>query len=407
MATKKHRILFVDDDTNLLAAYSRQLRKRYDVETANSGVLALRTIAEKGSFSVVVSDFRMPGMDGLQFLAEVKDMLPDASRILLTGYAELDVAIKAVNEGNIFRLLTKPCPPEILVRALADGARHYELIISERELLEETLKGSVAMLSDVMSVIRPDVFGQVSRMTPYVRKLAIMVEDPNPWRTETAAMLSLLGYITLPEKLVRRVNLGRQLNPGEYAMFSEHTDICARIVTRIPRMEEVGRIIAYQDKLFDGKGLPQDSVAGELIPLGSRIIKIVLDFDRLQQAGQDKQEAYSSLTKRGGWYDPKILEAFKKLLGDEGRFCVRQVAIDNLQENMVLAEDVTLERNGKFIRVLARGQEMTRVSIAYLKKYHQNFGISNVVKVLIPWEDEGGEGGESMEDVQAPPEDGK
>lgn len=384
---KKHDILFVDDDTNLLASYSRQLRKRFRVETADSGAKGLRIIAEKGPFSVIVSDFKMPGMDGLQFLAAAKDVLPDAARILLTGYAELDVAIKAVNEGNIFRMLTKPCPPETLVRALVAGARHYELIVSERELLEETLRGSVKMLSDVMSVIRPDVFGQVSRITPYVRKLSVLADDSHPWRTETAAMLSLLGYITLPEKLVRRVNLGRQLNPGEYAMFAGHTDISARIVTRIPRMEEVGRIIAYQDKMFDGKGLPQDAVAGEMIPLGSRILKIALDFDRLTESGSSKLDAYTTMASRGGWYDPKVLAAFKTLLGDESKYCVRTVSLDNLQESMVLAEDVILKRGEKFIRVLAKGQEMTRVTIAYLNKYAQNYDIPKKVKVLIPWEE--------------------
>ncbi|NJB67813.1 response regulator RpfG family c-di-GMP phosphodiesterase [Desulfobaculum xiamenense] len=386
MSDERRKILFVDDDANLLASYARQLRKRYDVETAESGAAGLRAVGELGPFCVIVSDFRMPGIDGLQFLSACREVSPDSSRILLTGFAELEVAIKAVNEGSIFRLLTKPCHPEILVRALSDGVRQYELVQSERELLEETVRGSVRVLSDVIGLTRPDVFGQISRIMPLVRKLSILMDDPQPWMTETAAMLCLLGFITLPEKLVRRVNLGRTLTSEEYAMFAGHAEVASRLVMRIPRMEEVGRIIAYQDKFYDGRGLPQDAVAGDLIPLGARILKVLLDFDRAVESGMNRPEALTALGGRHGWYDPRIVSTLGSMVKDEGQYCVKTVNMDALQESMVLAEDIMLERGGKLVRVLARGQEMSRVTIAYLRKYQQNFSMSSKVRVIIPWE---------------------
>lgn len=103
------RVLFVDDDVNILAAYKRQLRKDFDLEIAEGGLNGLEVIKEKGPFAVVVSDYKMPNMDGNQFLAQVKKIDPDISRIMITGFADLNMAMEAVNEGNIFRFLTKPC----------------------------------------------------------------------------------------------------------------------------------------------------------------------------------------------------------------------------------------------------------------------------------------------------------
>jgi CheY-like chemotaxis protein len=105
-----NRILFVDDEPNVLQAFDRQLRKRFDMVTAIGPDAALRLVSEDTAFAVVVSDLRMPGMDGIEFLARVRTLLPDATRIMLTGQADLSHAILAVNRGHIFQFLTKPCP---------------------------------------------------------------------------------------------------------------------------------------------------------------------------------------------------------------------------------------------------------------------------------------------------------
>lgn len=113
------RIVCVDDEPRILKGLRRRIGRDYDVSTAESGAEALALMKEEEPFQVVVSDMRMPGMTGAQFLAQVRTEYPDTVRILLTGQSDLNDAIAAVNEGNIFRFLSKPCPPEVLMPALA------------------------------------------------------------------------------------------------------------------------------------------------------------------------------------------------------------------------------------------------------------------------------------------------
>ena len=126
------RILFVDDDPETLASYGRALRKKYDLDLARGPVRGLEAVAENGPYAVVVSDLRMPGMDGISVLAKVREMRPETVRVMLTGFADLTAAIAAVNEGNIFRFLTKPCEPSALQAALTAAAEQYRLVMAER-----------------------------------------------------------------------------------------------------------------------------------------------------------------------------------------------------------------------------------------------------------------------------------
>jgi DNA-binding NtrC family response regulator len=115
------KILFVDDEAAVLAGYDRTLHREFEVDTAAGGELGLKAINSSGPYAVVISDMRMPGMSGAQFLAKARQSSPDMVRMLLTGYTDLSAAMEAVNEGNIFRFLTKPCAKEVLVAAINSG----------------------------------------------------------------------------------------------------------------------------------------------------------------------------------------------------------------------------------------------------------------------------------------------
>jgi signal transduction histidine kinase len=143
------KILCVDDEPNILEAYQRALRREFEIEIALGGEQGLAAVESRGPFAVIVSDMRMPGMDGVQFLSKVKEKAPDSIRIMLTGYADQHTAIEAVNEGNIFRFLTKPCPPEVLAKALGAGIQQYRLAMAEKNLLEWMLSGNIPMMKDL------------------------------------------------------------------------------------------------------------------------------------------------------------------------------------------------------------------------------------------------------------------
>ncbi len=375
------RILFVDDDTNLLASYHRQLKSRFLIDTAPSGQQGLEKIKESGPFAVIVSDYRMPGMDGVQFLAAAKEKSPESVRILFTGYADLETAIGAVNEGNIFRLLTKPCPPEILVNALEAAVKQYRLVMAERELLDKTLRACLKVLSDVLSLLNPDALGRASRITRYACQLASAMKVPQIWEIETAAMLSQIGCIILPEDTLLKVSRGGNLTPEETQLYNMHVAIAADLISKIPRMEDISQIILYQEKHYDGSGIPPDSRSGEDLPLGARILKVSLDFDALLGKGMSKGKALFQLRQRGGWYDPKVLHALEQVIGLEAKYEVKILRVGQLQENMILAEDV---RNSKGVLLITKDQVLTRPLLLHLQNFAQSTGIKEPIRVLVP-----------------------
>ncbi|HOK14396.1 MAG TPA: response regulator, partial [Candidatus Kapabacteria bacterium] len=143
------KILFVDDEINVLHGYRRNLRSLFDVHIANSGSEALKIIAEQGDFAVIISDYRMPEMDGIELLHKVKEISPDTIRIILTGFADMQIAIEAINEGNIFRFLTKPLPTDKLINSINDALEQYRLITTEKELTRK--------LQEAYDTIRKDL----------------------------------------------------------------------------------------------------------------------------------------------------------------------------------------------------------------------------------------------------------
>jgi response regulator RpfG family c-di-GMP phosphodiesterase len=375
------KVLFVDDDPNILAAYQRQLRKQYEIDTALAGEKGLDAVAQTGPYAVIVSDLKMPGMNGIQFLSRVREMAPDSVRMMLTGFAELQTAIDAVNEGNIFRFLTKPCSPEILSRALDSGIEQYRLITAERELLEQTLRGSIKVLTQILSLLNPEAFGRASRISRYAREIGLVMKTREIWQLETAAMLSQIGFILLPEEALKKIYHGQQLSPEETQLLDMHPFITSDLLKNIPRLENIARIIAYQEKHFDGSGIPVDDVRREGIPLGARVLKVALDFDTLLTAGDSKSKAIPQLKQRPGWYDPAVLTALEAVVWIEGKFQVKVISLRDLHDNMILDEDV-FTTGGTLL--IAKGQEVNQLIRKRLHNFAETEGIREPLQVLVP-----------------------
>ncbi|HKI36540.1 MAG TPA: HD domain-containing phosphohydrolase [Gemmataceae bacterium] len=373
------KVLCVDDEFIILAAYRRQLRKCCDVETAQGGEEGLAAIAARGPFAVIVADMNMPGMDGIEFLRRVREVAPDSVRMMLTGDADHRTAINAVNEGNIFRFLTKPCPSDVLARAISAGAEQYRLVTAEKELLEQTLRGSIAVLTEVLSLVNPVAFGRASRLQRLVRKLAAALEVKDTWRLEVAAMLSQVGCVTVPEPVLDKVYGGANLAAPELLMYQRHPEVGSGLIAKIPRLQAVAEMVAYQEKHFDGQGLPRDGKQGPDIPLGGRVLKAVLDFDGFELRGHTKLKVIECLRERTGWYDPLILDALERVAREETPYASRQVTLGELRPGMILREAV-LDRNG--IMLVGKGQEITETLLDRLQNLAQHRPIQQPIAVL-------------------------
>lgn len=363
------KVLFVDDDPKVLSGMDRQLSDEFDMHTADGPTAGLKAIEDEGPFDVIVSDMRMPEMTGIEMLKEVRRTNPDTVRIILTGYADLDSTIDAVNEGNIFRFLSKPCPAEVLKTAIMDGIRQYRLITAERELVEGTLKGSIKVLFDVLGLVNPVAFGRASRIKRIATAVAHEMAVADVWEVEIAAMMSALGCISLPDGTLRKLMAGESLSDEEMKAYAEHPALGRSLLENIPRLSNVATIVGYQDKHFDGGGIPTDEVKGTAIPVGARILKAAIDFDLLESRRGDSVEAFAQLREHAERYDPDVLIAMSTALDSLFSAKSKSVEIHELRIGMLFSQSVN-NKSGQML--VARGQEVTRSILDILRRIDQN-----------------------------------
>lgn len=376
------RILCVDDEQNVLDGLKRQLRKRFDVTVAISGAVGLATMKEHGPFAVIVSDMRMPEMNGAEFLKQARALAPDTVRILLTGQSDLNDAVSAVNDGKIFRFLQKPCPAEHLTMALEDAAEQHRLVTAEKVLLEQTLFGSIQALTEILSLSNPTAFGRATRTKRVMLELMQFMERECPWYIEVAAMLSQIGSVTLPADVAEKLYHGQNLTPAEEDMALRLPRVGEKLIGSIPRLDEVRDILRYQNKNFDGTGYPKDDLSGEKIPIGARLLKIVLDYDMLETQGLDTATALDTMRSRAAHYDDEVLDAFVRFHGGgEKTIEVREIKMSEVEVGMVFVEDVLTDAG---LLVIARGQEITLRLVDRIRSFSAKTVIREPVRVQMP-----------------------
>ncbi len=374
------KVLLVDDDPHILQAYRRQLRKQFQIDVADGGPSGLEAIAAHGPYAVIVSDMRMPRMDGVEFLAEAGKRAPDTLRIMLTGNADQQTAIDAVNDGQIFRFLNKPCPPEVLAATIELGIERYHLVTAERELLSKTLNGSVSLLAEVLSLVNPLAFGRASRVRTIVSRMCEELAVRNAWEVELAAMLSQVGCVTVPEPVLTKFYSGAKLSETESQIIQEHPAKGKSLVAKIPRLEGAAGLIALQNQRYDGSGGSSGDLSGDDIPVGARILKLALDFDTIVLAGKTNEEAVTELRRRRGSYDPNLLSVLESVLDAE--YQVRSVTIAQLEPGMILDEHVVTESGDV---LLAAGQHIVSSTRERLRNFARtSWGVKEPIRVRCP-----------------------
>ena len=371
------RVLCVDDEARIVEGLVLHLRKDYEVHTALSGDEALKSLKQMGGAAVVVSDMRMPGMDGATFLHHVLAVYPDTTRILLTGEPGRDSAIAAVNTAQIFRYLTKPCPPDQLRTAVEAGVIQHRLIRAERTILKETLVGCIKALIDVLAMSNPVAFGRASRVKRLSMEFAESLGCKDYWQLDAAAMLSHIGYLSLPGDLVDKLYNGETLTPVEKTLAEGVPEVAMTLLENIPRLDPVMQILAamrWTDEQIMRLG---DGTIG----LGTRILCLILEYDVLITQGHATDVAVQTLRRRASRFGEDLIEKFAHYLGaGSGKAEARQMALKAVQPGMVIMQDIRTQMGTLLV---ARGFE---VSSAFLER-SRSFGpdlLNEIVKVQIP-----------------------
>jgi len=442
----KHRILFVDDEPGIINSLTRIFRKEgYNIGTATSGQEGLNLIEKaEGPFSVIVSDQRMPGMTGSQFLEKSKKILPDAIRILLTGYSDMDSIVDAINKGGIHRYITKPWNDEDVLHQVRQSLEQYELIVENRRLLALTKEQNkelkefnkhlenkvqertgeiikkteeLSMLNEEletnlyntarvfgslaeMEVLNPSLAGHGRRVSVLSREIAQLFDlsEREVTHIEIAALLHDVGKIELPQKLLTHSK--QELDPQERALFRKHPERGQETVQFIKKLDHVGILIRSHHEWYDGHGYP-DHLMEEEIPLGAKIIAVADAYDKIVELRIDIDGSIEEIKKKRGslkvedlkraavqhlkqrsliQYDPDVVKAFLDFLETKKVIHKREINLP-LDD---LKEGMILSRtlySSKGRFILPYNTTLTEDYIERLKKVNENDPIENMIYV--------------------------
>jgi response regulator RpfG family c-di-GMP phosphodiesterase len=374
MMPANRNILFVDDEQSLLDAIQRQLRRLFEVTVALGPEEGLRVIADHETFAVIVSDMRMPGKDGVQFLREVQKISPDSVRMMLTGNSDQKTAIDAVNQGCIFRFLQKPCETDALVMNLEAGIRQYELITAEKELLEKTLTGSIQLFMEILALSSPAAFSRAQRIKHCVSFISTRLQLENIWQFEVAAMLLQIGHITIPEDVMERAVAGEELSSAEAQMLSEHSVYTCKVLERIPRLENVAKMIE-----LSGCVSP-NPVPGDPVVIGAQMLRAALGFDALLSRGIPFEAAMKSVRESRLLYNSNVIQEFQRIPPPSMERTLQTIRICDLRADMVLDEDVLTVNN---VLIVNKGQVASDLMRQRLANFVAQKTISDHVRVYV------------------------
>ncbi|MDO9236882.1 MAG: response regulator [Aquabacterium sp.] len=411
---RQRSVLCVDDEPNILSALKRLYRSTgYQVFTAESGTLAL-ALLESEKIDLVISDMRMPVMDGAQFLGQVRERWPRITRVLLTGYADVTSTIAAINQGQIHHYITKPWHDEEMLLVVRHAFEHLTLAEDKTQLQDEVkqrndeLKAlnesleqkveqrtgeltlahdrlkknymtSIKAFSGLIEQRGPSMVGHARRVADVSVRIGkgLKLDEAMVRDLLIASLLHDIGQIGLPD-----VILSKQLpkmTPEELVRYRLHPSLGEQTLMSLDDMQTVSTIIRAHHERFDGNGFP-DGLKGEAIPLGARILALSETYDELQSghlgsSGLTAVEARTVLRGTGGTqFDPVVLDAFMAL------FVVAppvepakplSLATASIVPGMVLAKDFMSEEG---VVLLAADQELTVDLIARIRFYEKRTG---------------------------------
>ena len=410
------KLLLLDDEEDIINALRRLLRNKYEIIPFNKGDEALAYLQEN-HVDIIMSDMRMPKMDGAEFLAHAREIIPNAIRLLLTGYSDMDSTVKAINDGGVYTYISKPWNNQDLKLTLEKASDHYllkketkrlneEVAKANKELeifnqslelkviqrtsalqastkkLKSTLQTQKELFFDVLDMMSATIEYRTGFSAGHSKRIAIQcktvakkleLDDLTCRRIYLCALLHEIGTVGLSDDLLQENTLGSGKLDD---LLITHPMIGAEILGKVKRFASLTDNILHQNENVDGTGSPAH-LSGDDIPIGARIIRIVKDFDYLIAGKTNAKRmsianAYAWMKERADvWYDRKILKTFIDLLGNREAVdggMEFSIGVEALKPGDKLLEDLILN-NGNVM--LKAGQDINSVMIKKLKEYER------------------------------------
>jgi response regulator RpfG family c-di-GMP phosphodiesterase len=402
-----HSILVVDDEEIVLVALRDTLRREgYQVSTCPHALEAL-TLLNQQQFAVIISDQQMPLISGLEFLTQVKEIQPDATRILITAVLSLSTVIDAINKGEIYRFVVKPWLREELLATVRNAVQRYDLLRANSELqastlamnerlvklneaLEEqmsrvaeqnqqleklnaalgkNLRRSIELSLKLMETFHPTLGSQGRRVLQLCRTMAdgLGLNAEQRQILEISALLHDIGLVGISRPLIKRWEQAPEtLDDPERALLEQHPVLGQELVTFVHHLEAVGTTIRAHHERFDGRGFP-DRLAGQAIPWLARLLSVAIAY---AQSNHDSQTTAAHIEKeKGKAFDPEAVEVFMRFLP---RAVVprklREVLLSELEPGMVLAREI-YAANG--ILLIPEGEKLSKTYIEKIHHHHR------------------------------------
>jgi response regulator RpfG family c-di-GMP phosphodiesterase len=357
---ERPRVICVDDEPNVLESLKLLLSRHYDVRTAGGGTEGLNLLRDLGSVPVVMSDMRMPGMSGAEFLAEVARRSPTSARILLTGATDIEVAAQAINTGDLFRFLLKPCDPDQLRATLRAAVELHRLRTAERDLLQRTLLGSIRALTEVLAIADPVAFGRIGRLKELTVAVATRMGIEDLWQVEYASLVCQIGNISLPETTAKKLYSGQVLTLQEQLQVEAALKLGPNVIKHIPRLDKVTRIL--EELALHRPGRTSD------ISIEAKLLAAVLSYEAIERTSRTRSAAIQAFDTRRTQFDARVGETLLEVLGvcRQGGDEAQEIALMALRPGMVTAAEY---RSSTGALLVPSGTEITASLLAKLLNF--------------------------------------
>ena len=320
MIRNKYKILLVDDEEDNLALLYRTLRHDFDILQTTSSIEALEILKEN-PIDIIISDHKMPIMNGVEFLRQSYDINPDCIRLLITAYSDSNILINAINYGKIYQYIKKPWEPSDLLVILKSAAEYRQLKLENDRLiydLKDLFAGTVNAIIEALDAKDSFTMGKSRRVTYFAVKMVkcFNLSNQDIGKLELAGLLHDIGMIGIPEEILNKTEA---LTEDDFEAIKQHVLYGVKILEDIKQLKDVVEIIKCHHERFDGTGYPY-GIKGDEIPLISKIITIADAYDsmtsnRSYRKSLSHEEALKKLEEQSGrQFDPIVVQAFKTVI---------------------------------------------------------------------------------------------